>query len=271
MDSTTVTQTRRALLAGALGGLTAIVAAALGRPQPASAAAGSAMIIGSETNDAGTANTQLLTNSNVVAFKLLQNGPGTALMGYATAATGATRGVYGRTDSPNGYGVQARIMGLNGTGAAIQAIGGNNYGVDASTASSLRPAIYGVNTSGAGVGVLGEAVEGAGVQGMGTAGAGVWGESTSGNGVVGKSDDANGVWASSETSDGLYGFSTSSYAAFLDGRVRVSEYIDITAIENPAYPAVTAGRLFIRDNDSDKKELCILFPTGAVQVLSTEA
>jgi hypothetical protein len=91
-------------------------------------AAGSTMIIGSEANNAGAANTQLLTNSSVVAFKLLQNGPGTALMGYATPITGTTRGVYGRVDSPNGDGVQGRNAGPAGTGAAVRGYGGENAG-----------------------------------------------------------------------------------------------------------------------------------------------
>ena len=94
----------------------------------AAGAAGSPMIIGSEANNAGAANTQLLTDSAVVAFKLLQNGPGTALMGYTTEATGTTRGVYGRVDLPNGDGLQGRNAGPAGTGAAIRGYGGENAG-----------------------------------------------------------------------------------------------------------------------------------------------
>lgn len=95
----------------------------------AAGAAGANLIIGFEGNDAGASNTQLITNSNVVAFKLLQNGPGTALMGYATPTSGGTRGVYGRTDSPNGDGIQARnAAATGGTGAAISAFGQANVG-----------------------------------------------------------------------------------------------------------------------------------------------
>lgn len=92
-------------------------------------AAGASLIIGSQANNAGTASTQLLTNSDVVAFKLLQLGPSTALMGYATSVAGTTRGVYGRVDSPNGDGVQARNAAVTpGTGAALHAFGGQNPG-----------------------------------------------------------------------------------------------------------------------------------------------
>ena len=83
-------------------------------------AAGSALIIGSQTNNAGTSDTQLITNSSVIAFKLLQNGPGTALMGYATPASGANRGVYGRSDSPPA----SAATPAPGAGAGLQAFGG---------------------------------------------------------------------------------------------------------------------------------------------------
>ena len=127
-------------------------------------AAGSNLIIGFEANDAGTSNTQLLTNSNVVAFKLLQNGPGTALMGYATPTTGGTRGVYGRTDSPNGDGVQARNgAASSGAGAALSAYGVNNVGaiIDSDTRDGMHVTSggcegfcgrYGITSVGAGLG-----------------------------------------------------------------------------------------------------------------------
>ena len=132
---------RRAMLAGVLGGIGALAATAIGGVTPTRAAAGASLIIGSESNNAGSANTQLLTNSSVVAFKLLQNGQGTALMGYATPATGATRGVYGRTDSPDGDGIQGRNAAATGGGSAVRAFGGNNFGIRAT--SDIVAAVYG--------------------------------------------------------------------------------------------------------------------------------
>jgi hypothetical protein len=111
-----------------------IVAAGLGLliSGVAAGAAGSALIIGSESNNAGTSNTSLATNSTVVAFRLLQNGAGgTALMGYVTPTNGPARGVYGRVDSADGAGVVARNAATtSGSGAAIQAFGINNVGID---------------------------------------------------------------------------------------------------------------------------------------------
>lgn len=185
-----------------------IVAAGLGLlvSGVAVGAAGSALIIGSETNNAGVANTQLITNSNVIAFKLLQNGPGTALMGYATAATGGTRGVYGRVDSPNGDGIQARNAGAGGTGSAVRAFGGNNIGLLVD--SSGNNAIEATSTSGAGIFATGAGFTGAvladgtgalagviGEENPTFAFAGVWGlgNATGGNGVYGSTSTGVGV------------------------------------------------------------------------------
>ena len=322
-------QSRRAILAGALGGLAAAVATILGRPGPASAAAGSNLIIGSQTNNAGTSDTQLLTNSSVIAFKLLQNGPGTALMGYATPTSGATRGVYGRSDSPSGDGVQARNLGAAGSGAALRAIGGNNPGVIAETAALNGTAILATNTAvgtsttngsgiralsgggdvndihpsghwgdaagefagfygaigastGAGIGVvglspsfigvLGEASPGGGVFGGDQGPVGVYGIVGDGYaGVSGAATSGYGVRGGSFNGVGVRGESTNGLAGQFQGPVEVSEgYIDVTEIALPASPAADTARLFVRDNGS-KTELCVLFPTGAVQVIKTQA
>ena len=168
---------------GALSGLAGLLGSRLAAPETAAAAAGSNLVIGSEANNAGTADTQLITNSTVIAFKLLQNGPGTGLMGYATAATGATRGVYGRSDSPNGDGVQGRSAGASGSGAAIRAIGGNNPGVIATSNG------YGVYASGV-TGVFGTG--NTGVSGQGDM-YGVYGNATS-YGVVGSGSSYGGYF-----------------------------------------------------------------------------
>jgi len=183
-------RTRRALLTAGLGGMLGAVAATVGRPFRAAAAAGSNLIIGSSTNNAGTSNTLLTTSSSVVAFELIQNGPGTALMGYVTPGSGATRGVYGRTDSPSGFGVQARNAGSAGSGAAVQAIGVNNTAVDASTATTAAYAVHGV---GGNTGVHGETTRdnGNGVVGICDVGAvayGVYGQSNTGFGVYSQGD-----------------------------------------------------------------------------------
>jgi hypothetical protein len=201
-------RSRRALLGAGLGAVAATIASALGRPSPAAGAAGSSLVVGSQTNNAGTADTQLIASSNVIAFKLLQQGPGTALMGHATQTSGATRGVYGRTDSPAGYGVQGRAGGAAGAGAAMQAIGVNNTGLDASSSNGARYGIKVVNSSPTGTALQAEASKaivglsnGAGYPAIYGANSATTGQSY---GVFGRTD------ADSEFAAGVGGESTNS-------------------------------------------------------------
>ena len=201
-------RSRRAVLAATFGAVGAWAANAIGGGHDAQAAAGSALIIGSQTNNAGTSDTQLITNSNTVAFKLLQNAPNTALMGYVTttANTGGPRGVYGRVDSPNGDGIQGRNAGAAGTGAGMRAFGGNNTGVVASTDATSGVGVDA--TSPSGIAVRGTTTgNGYGVRGNGGYN-GVYGSGGS-YGVIGSSSAGYGVYGSGATavyaSGGTYG------------------------------------------------------------------
>jgi hypothetical protein len=206
-------RSRRAVLSGVAGALGAWAASAVARVTPVDASAGSNLIIGSQTNDAGTANTQLITASNTVAFKLLQNAPYTALMGYVTTTTntGGPRGVYGRSDAPNGDGVQGRNAGAAGTGAAMRAFGGNNTGLIATTEGDTNSA-----------GVNGTSVNGTGVKGNGTNNYGVYGTGgycgTRGQGgTYGAISSGTSVGAYGSGSDyGLYG-AGGSYGLYAGG------------------------------------------------------
>jgi hypothetical protein len=273
LDSPTTLRSRRAVLAAAAGGAAAI-AAAMARPAHAEAAAGSALIIGNQANNAGTSNTVLTTSSSVVAFELIQNGPGTALMGYVTPALGGTRGVYGRSDSPNGDGVQARNAGAAGTGAAIRAFGGNNeglhatsdtasavyaatagpfaveavttqpyawavYGLASATGPTMAYGVHGVNQTSAGAGVWGRAVEGSGTA------AGVYGDafSANGSGVEGYNPTGIGVYGRSSTGKAVLGESTdpSGYGLYSAGNCHVAGTLSKSGgsfrIDHPLDPA----------------------------------
>ena len=208
-SATPAVRSRRALIMGALGGVAGLIAGRLARPGPAAAAAGSALIIGSETNNAGTSDTQLITNSSTVAFKLLQNSPSTALMGYVTttANAGGPRGVYGRVDSPNGDGIQGRNAGAAGTGAGIRAFGGNNTGVIAEGAPA------GVVGTGTNFGVRGASPNNYGLFGEGGY-AGVFGSGP--YGVYGSGDSAGAI-GTSGPGYGLYGLGSTGAVGIGDG------------------------------------------------------
>ena len=277
----TAPRSRRALLGGMLGGLTGLLASRFASPPAADAAAGSALIIGSETNNSGTANTQLIANSDVVTFKLYQQGPGTALMGYTTTTTGQTRGVYGRVDSPNGDGLQGRNAGPLGTGSAVRAYGGNNFGVYATTDTEFSYAILGENlsTAGGGIGITGKTHDAAGAFGDS---AGVYGLTAGGHasGVLGFAQgDGAGVFGYSNTGPGIYGESGSSnWAAQLKGRVVIeatSPYVQLAEFAPglttaPSNAPTQAVRLFAKDNGSGKAQLCAIFPSGSAVVIATE-
>lgn len=46
--------------------------------------------------------------------------------------------------------------------------------------------------------------------------------------------------------------------------------IELTEIGTPSAPGADKGRLFVRDNGAGKSQLCILFASGAVQVIATQ-
>jgi hypothetical protein len=131
-----------------------------------------------------------------------------AIRGYASAATGFTAGVNGRTDSSS-----TGAKGVWGYAAG----GGQTYGVHGESNSTSGRGVYGrANTSsGTNFGVYGETAS--------TSGRGVYGEATSHSGTtygvygLSEADEGRAVygWASSQTGEnyGVYGRSDSA-----DGR-----------------------------------------------------
>jgi hypothetical protein len=54
------------------------------------------------------------------------------------------------------------------------------------------------------------------------------------------------------------------------GYLDISQYIQLTEISAPAAGAANTGRLFLRDNGAGKTQLCVIFNTGAIQVIATQ-
>jgi hypothetical protein len=138
-------RTRRAILAGAIGGLAGLVGSRIAWPDEASAAAGGHMLIG-RSNSAGTKNTALTTTTNSGnALKVTQKGTGIALRGSASKGTA----VSGATGSAAKFGVEAVNNGAAaGPGAAMRATGGKNAGL---LATSDETAITATGTSNYGI------------------------------------------------------------------------------------------------------------------------
>jgi hypothetical protein len=155
-------------------------------------------------------------------FRAVNTAEGAAIVGLATASSGATYGLLGNAFSPGGSAVLGYADG-GAVGVQGYADGGGRgvYGV-----SPGGTAVEGSSTIGAGVigkstdwiGVYGESAKYQGVHGASTIGAGVvgvsrdwvgtYGESASQAGVWGKSTSGSGVLGASTTWAGVYGEST---------------------------------------------------------------
>ena len=56
----------------------------------------------------------------------------------------------------------------------------------------------------------------------------------------------------------------------LKNPIVTTSFIDFTEMIAPAANATDHARLFVRDNGSGKSQICVIFPTGAIQVIATE-
>ena len=178
---------RRWLPAGVVGVTLALVMAGI-----TTGAAGDNMIVGA-SNNSGSSQTILLTTAGGASFTLKNTTAGqTGQFGWSSGTTGAGRGIYGRADSPNGFGVDAYNSGtVSGSGAAIRARADKNDAIDA-TASGCQTGFicgsFGVHGTGYGFG------------------AGVFGDGTG---------SLAGIEASAGTAWAFYG--TSNVADFVGG------------------------------------------------------
>jgi len=164
----TVPRTRRALLAGALGGLAATVAGTLGQARPASAHDADDVRLGA-ANSVASQTSITNTNTGHTAFNGIASGSGTGV--YGVSASGY--GVYGATTSSYG------VIGNSSTGVGV-------YG-----------------TSSSGTAVSGFAPSGTAVYGHSPSGFAVYGDSTSGNGITGSSSSGIGVVSTSASGTGV--------------------------------------------------------------------
>jgi hypothetical protein len=198
----TNTRSRRAILAGAIGGLAGLIAGRLGAPDHASAAAGDPLLIGNTGNNAGISNTTLTTASSGTALLVTQNGTGTALRGSAvgvgsiagffTASYGT--GISGVTGNPGSYGVFGANDGTAGTGGGIRANGHSNHGLVASTTSGSQHAVFAIQS------------------GPSSSGAAVYGDGNANFGVIGTTDGplAYGVAGINSADGGVGVFGTAT-------------------------------------------------------------
>jgi hypothetical protein len=195
-------RSRRAVLAGALGGVAAAAASSLIRPSTAAAADGDPLLLG-HTDNTATLNTAL-TNSTLggTVLTATASGTGTAIIGTGNAG----RGVFASTQTGIGLRASAAASGYgvystSATGIALRATSGGQA-ADIFNTSATLPSLVSKATGGTigvvglggnfapaaypdGVGVLGDNPDAAGV--------GVWGRSSSGTALLGDSDSGYGL------------------------------------------------------------------------------
>jgi hypothetical protein len=206
-------RSRRAVLAGAIGGVAAAAASSLIRPSTVTATDHSPLIVG-EANSATLQTT--LTNATVGATTLsavtAATGSGTALLGTSSAG----RGITGSTQSGIALRAAAGADGVGAwvtstTGIALRASSGGQA-ANISSSSASVPSLVSQSTGGT-VGVVGLGgnfapaayPDGVGVLGDNPAatGVGVWGRSTNGTAVLGDADTGYGIEAYGSV--GVYG------------------------------------------------------------------
>ena len=248
-------RSRRALLAGVVGGLGAWLVSAAQRAMPAEAAAGDPVRMG-QTNLASGTSTILQTTSPGTAYVVRQNGSGTAIR--ADSPQGHAAVFQTHADHALAYAVLARHDGGSNAPSDSVALRAESDSHTAISAFSARSsAIFA--RSGQQIGVIGssrhrEGVHGSserrnGVEGSSLLGAGIYGHSRDGDGIVGR----GGRWA-----------------ARFEGGVLVQGHIDFKEHSTPPVPTADHAQLFLRDNGAGKSQLVVQFPSGTVQVVVTE-
>jgi hypothetical protein len=193
------------MLVGALGGIGAVIAGAVGRASPVRAE-GEAMVVGGDYNDATSAT--ILGNSTGAAtvFLAQSTAGGIGVYGYSNTNI-ATKGESVSSIGVDGISTSGSgVQGVSGSGAGV--IGSSSSGFGVRGISSTTTGVAGSSTDGFGVIGVGNSNQAGGVKGVSSDGLGVWGESTNSTGVLG--DSSGGI--------GVYGVSGSADEAALRGR-----------------------------------------------------
>ena len=183
-------------------------------------------LFGTNTSTTGSASGTVGETSSAAGF---------GVWGTNNSTTGNAVGVFGSTSSAAGYGVEGSVSAPNG--AAVVAVNnsttGNAFGLFASSASAngfgvegtAPVGVYGVDSLGSAVGVLGQTNSGAGVQGQASSGNGVNGISSAGKGVYGQTASPTGYgvegYNSATTGNAIavYGESSTGYGVYGTGGI----------------------------------------------------
>jgi hypothetical protein len=168
--------------------------------------------------------------------------------------------------STSGIGVSASsssgagVYGFSTSSIGVAGGSTTNIGVYGSSNATNQPATIG-HSGGNSTGVQGYS---GGVLPAAKAKTGVYGYAAQDSGSV-------GVWGESPAGFGIYGKTTGTgFAGYFNGKVYMSQLVEMGEVVTPAAPGAHKARLFIRSS-AGKMQLCVRFPTGAVKILATES
>ncbi len=200
-------RSRRDLLAMAAGGVVALVAGALGRPQPTRAADDQAVLVGGEYT--ATSVTKITNSTPRDSALPIDSGSGEAIQGRSGSGiaihgvSGSYVGVWGESTSVIG------VRGASDTGTGV-------------TGSSLS----GIGVSGVSLGETSTAI---GVGGQSPV-VGVLGNSAPGVAVRGETDTGYAFFGRAQSGTGIYGISSTGYALRTSGRLRFDKSSGVAAV-----------------------------------------
>jgi len=229
---------RRALLAGALGGIGAFVASAAGASRVRGGVDGD-VVLGAENNATTQTAIRNTTNANEV---------------FVAHSTDGGVGVHGASSSSYG------VFGVSSTSYGVYGYSDSSAGVYGFNATSSQPCILGQST-----------FHGTGMQGVSGTSVPPAKPYTGVFGYSSQSTSSRGVWGESTGGIGLYGRATTGFAGYFQGKVSLSSFQEMIEVATPAAPGANRARLFVRDNGAGKTLLCVRFATGSVKLLAQEA
>ena len=212
----TRSSSRRALLAGALGGIGALAATVIGRADPARANDPNDVVLGSASNVATT--TTKITNGvdNAAVIFETQGISGYGVYGHCTTGVG----VKGSSSS------NAGVAGDSSSGVGVYGSSSSSYGLYGTSSSSIG--VYGSSFAPSLPASLGWSFSNAtGLQGYSNSGGGPLPATKAKTGVFGYANQdttATGVRGESVVGVGVRGKATTGYAGFFDGRVFTTRY-----------------------------------------------
>jgi hypothetical protein len=201
-------RSRRALLAGAVGGLGAVMAAAIGRATPVLAGVDGDVALGGQNT--ATTETRITNSTNgMQVFTAQSTGAGTAVTAYSQSGLA----IYAESQSKEG------VVGYSNSGIGVR---GHSYASGPATAgwsTGNSTGLLGYSSGSSGTLVAAKAKTGVyGYAAQDTTSTGVWGATLSGSGVRGDATSGLGVMGTSVGGSGVYGVNSSATIPAILGR-----------------------------------------------------